>query len=249
MNWLEKNLNSVILGDGYEIIKSIPDKSIDMVYTDPPYEFEYGVGKTGIFKNRINGTYDDIKNTSLVKGIDDSILLEFMRVMKKVNIYLWCNKAQIKTYLDYFLQYDVTFEILTWHKTHPTPMTKNMFLPDTEYCLYFRSKDFGLNDGYDLKHKYYVSKQNKADKKLYKHPTIKPLGFVKAHILHSTNLNDIVFDPFCGSGTTCVACKETDRRYLGIEIDKGYHKISVDRLNGITANGQTSIFTDFGGLQ
>ena len=52
-------------------------------------------------------------------------------------------------------------------------------------------------------------------------------------------------DCFCGSGTTCVACKETGRRFIGMEINEKYYKIAVDRLNGITANGQTSIFTDF----
>lgn len=248
MSWLDDNINSIVCGDSYKLIKSIPDKSIDMIYTDPPYDFHCGMGDGGIFKNRIAGKYDDIKGTILTKGIDDSILNEFVRIMKNINIYLWCNKVQIKSYLNFFSDYDTLFEILTWYKANPTPMTKNTFLPDTEYCLYFRQKGMSLNDGYELKHKYFLSKQNKADKELYMHPTIKPLPFVKAHILHSTQPNDIVLDPFAGSGTTCVACRETERRYLGIEIDKYYHKISVDRLNGITASGQTSIFTDFGGL-
>ena len=81
------------------------------------------------------------------------------------------------------------------------------------------------------------------------HPTIKPLELVKRHILHSTQPNDIVLDCFCGSGTTCVAAKETGRRFIGMEIDPEYHKIAVDRLNGINVNGQTSIFTDFKLLQ
>lgn len=87
--------------------------------------------------------------------------------------------------------------------------------------------------------------QTKYDKKLFNHPTIKPIEFVKRHILHSTQPNDIVLDCFCGSGTTCLACKETGRKYIGMEIDPEYHKIAVNRLNGITAQGQTSIFTDF----
>jgi len=62
----------------------------------------------------------------------------------------------------------------------------------------------------------------------------------------SSQENDLVLDCFSGSGTTCVAAKELNRRFIGIEIDPRYHKISVDRLNGICANGQTSIFTDFG---
>ena len=51
-----------------------------------------------------------------------------------------------------------------------------------------------------------------------------------------------------GSGTTCIAAKETNRRYIGMELDKTYHKIAMDRLNYIDAHGQTSIFTDFDNL-
>lgn len=60
-----------------------------------------------------------------------------------------------------------------------------------------------------------------------------------------TKKGDTVLDPFSGSGTTCVACKELERNFIGIEVNPEYHKISIDRLNGINANGQTSIFTDF----
>lgn len=61
----------------------------------------------------------------------------------------------------------------------------------------------------------------------------------------SSDDNDIVFDPFSGSGTTCVASKELSRRYIGFEIDEEYYQISLNRINGITADGQTSVFTDF----
>ena len=58
-----------------------------------------------------------------------------------------------------------------------------------------------------------------------------------------------MLDCFCGSGTTCVACKEIGRRFIGMEINEEYHKIAVNRLNGINANGQISIFTDFEKLE
>ena len=74
---------------------------------------------------------------------------------------------------------------------------------------------------------------------------VESIELVKKLVRNHSYKEDIVLDCFCGSGTTCVACKETGRRYIGMEIDKEYHKIAVDRLNGITANGQTSIFTDF----
>ena len=151
--------------------------------------------------------------------------------------------------MNYFIKKNCFYELLVWCKTNPTPTTSNSWLPDIEYCLLFREKGCKLNDGYDLKHKYYISSANVDDKNLYKHPTIKPLQFVKNHILHSTQENDIVLDCFCGSGTTCVAAKETGRRYIGMEIDPEYHKIAVNRLNGITADGQLSLFTDIEQLE
>lgn len=140
------------------------------------------------------------------------------------------------------------YEILVWCKSNPIPVTNNVYLSDLEYCLMFREKGCKLNDGYELKSKWYVSPINKSDKDLFNHPTIKPLELVKRHILHSTQENDIVLDCFCGSGTTCLACKETGRRYIGMEIDPEYHKIAVNRLNGIEASGQTTIFTEFDNL-
>lgn len=138
--------------------------------------------------------------------------------------------------------------MFVWHKNNPIPTCNNKYLSDTEYCLIFREDGTQIYGTYETKGKYYISNINKEDKDIFLHPTIKPLEVVKKHIINSTKENDIVLDCFCGSGTTCVACKETGRKFIGIEIDPTYHKIAVDRLNGITANGQTSIFTDFDNL-
>ena len=242
----EDMINTIQLGDCYELIKNIPDKSIDLILTDPPYDFHCGtINKTGIFKERLVAPGKEIVNMNINNGYDMSILKEFVRVLKNINIFIWCNKEQIKDYLNFFDDYNVSFEILTWHKTNPTPLTKNTFLPDTEYCLYFREKGkVFLNDGYDLKSKYYITATNKDDKDLYKHPTIKPLEIIKKQILHTTSGGNIVLDCFSGSGTTCLASKELGRKYIGMEIDSEYHKIAVNRLNGINANGQMSIFTN-----
>lgn len=243
-------LNTIQLGNCYELIKEIPDKSIDLVYIDIPYLFESGgVSDTPLskrIKKQMNQTLKNIRN-----GIDYSIFNELCRVMKNIYIYIWCSKEQILDILKYFVdERKCLFEILVWCKTNPTPQTNGTWLPDVEYCLMFREPGkTKINDGYELKSKWDISPINKKDKDLYNHPTIKPLELVKRHILHSTQPGDVVLDCFCGSGTTCVACKETGRNYIGMEIDPEYHKIAVDRLNGITANGQTSIFTDFDNLE
>lgn len=101
-----------------------------------------------------------------------------------------------------------------------------------------------LNDGFELKSKFYISSINMKDKDKFWHPTIKPLSLVERHLLHATQPNDLVLDCFLGSGTTAVACKNTGRKYLGFEINKKYFKIAQDRLNNIDANGQIGMFTN-----
>ena len=237
-------LNKIYCEDSYEAIKDIPDKSVDCVYTDIPYLYESGGGGSSALAQRI----EKIQHKDLVgitDGIDYEILDEFVRVSKRINIFIWCSKLQIPHILNYFNDKGCNYEILVWAKTNPTPQTNNVWLPDLEYCLYFREKGVKLNDGYDLKSKFHISPINKNDKDLYNHPSIKPLDLVKRHIEHTTQFGDIVADFFMGSGTTAVAAKETDRKFIGFEIDEKWAKIANERTNGITASGQTSIFTNF----
>ena len=243
-NWLEQHLNTIVLGDSYELIKNIPDKTIDCIYTDIPYLLEsYGKcnNECGIrFHRLMNESIDAISN-----GINYKIFDEFIRVMKKINIFIWCSKSQILDIMNYFINKGCRYEILVWCKTNPVPLANNSWLSDIEYCLYFREKNVRVNDGIKLKSKFYISPINKADKELYKHPTIKPLKQVEQHLKHVLKSGQIVLDPFCGSGTTCEAAKINGLNFIGIENNPKWHKIAVDRINGITADGQTSIFTDF----
>ena len=244
----EDMINTIQLGNCYELIKNIPDKSIDCIYVDIPYLIGKGGNivneKTSVLKKRIVKNDKELLNANIHNGIDYSVFDEFIRVLKNINCFIWCSKEQIYDILKWFQRNtDSVYQILTWNKTNPTPMCSGNWLPDIEYCLYF-NRGTKLNDGYELKSKWYISAINKKDKDLFKHPTIKPLELVKRHILHTTQPNDIVLDCFCGSGTTCVACKETGRRYIGMEIDPEYHKIAVDRVNGIEASGQITIFSE-----
>ena len=251
MSKFEEMINTIQLGDCYELIKDIPDKSIDLVYIDIPYQYESGGKCAGfIMKSKVVKEFYSKDVGKISYGIDYSILDELCRVMKYIYIYIWCSRDQILELTKYFVdKKGCRVNYLVWCKTNPTPFTNDMWLPDLEYCLCFKeAKDPRYNDGIELKSKFYLSSKNKEDRENYKHPTIKPLELVKRHILHSTQPNDIVLDCFCGSGTTCVASKELGRRFIGMEIDPEYHKIAVDRLNGINANGQTSIFTDFDNL-
>lgn len=229
--------NEIYLGDSYKLIKNIPNKSIDMIYTDVPYLYDSGGGGSSELSKRIIKKDKELIEANIVSGFDYSMLDEMVRVMKKVNIIIWFSKLQMFDIMNYFINLpnkQIYFEPLVWIKTNPTPTTNNTWLPDIEYAFHFREQGVKLNDGYELKSKWYQSPINKKDKDLYDHPTIKPLELVKRHIEHTTQENDIVLDMFLGSGTTAVACIETNRRYIGFEINEEYYNIAKDRINGIT---------------
>lgn len=229
----------IYIGDSYKLIKEIPDKSIDCIYTDIPYLITHGGKGTSKLSLRIAKVHDEYLK-EIKDGIDYSILDEFVRISKKINIFIWCSKAQVLDIMNYFASKGNNFEILVWCKTNPTPATNNVWLPDIEYCLYFREKGVKLNKGYDLKHKWYMSGINVKDKEIYKHPTIKPLELVKRHLEHTTQEGDTILDCFMGSGTTGVACKELNRNFIGMEINEEYYNIAKDRILGI--NEQQKLF-------
>ena len=83
---------------------------------------------------------------------------------------------------------------------------------------------------YKTKFKYYVTPLNQKDKKLYGHPTIKPLFIIENLIVNSNQENDVVLDCFMGSGTTGVACKNTNRKFIGIEISDEYFATAEKRI-------------------
>lgn len=266
-------LDKIYNADCYEKIKEIPDKSIDLIYTDIPYLYQTGgTSKTPmgdrrkklnkqlhnfnlkLFENSKTTKYNLIRCdkyhaqtrldvVSMDSGIDYSILNDFCRVLKKINIFIWCSKSQILDLLKYFVETKhCHFEILVWAKTNAIP-TNQCFLSNLEYCLYFREPGIKLNNTYYLKSKWFVSSSNKKDKSKFLHPTIKPLELVTNHIKLASNPGDIVLDCFAGSGTTAVACKNTNRHYILIEKNKEIYNIANNRVNNnLDCNGQFSMF-------
>jgi len=242
-------LNNIYNEDSYKAIKNIPNNSIDLIVIDPPYLIENTqTGCKSEFAKSLQGVCNDLENRKeiLTLGITNLFLKELIRIQKNINIYIWCNHKQIIQYLDFFVsKNNCNFNILVWNKTNALPTFYNKYLTDKEYCLYFRKGGYCKPNNYEDAKTVMFEPINIKDKKLYNHPTIKPLNMIKKLIRNSSKEGDIIADFFIGSGTTAVACKELNRNYIGFEIDKEFYKIAVDRVNGITANGQTSIFTDF----
>ena len=209
-------------------MSTLPDKCIDLVITDPPYKIDTHGG--GIYTHDDKQYIQELR--SMDNGFDIKVLDELCRVLKKINVYFFCSQKQIVPLLEYFVQQKkCNYNLLTWHKSNPIPACGNKYITDTEYILFFREKGVKIYGSVDTKHTYYITPLNQKDKRLYKHPTVKPLNIVKNLIINSSQENDVVFDPFMGSGTTGVAAMELNRRFVGCEINEQYFNIAKRRIN------------------
>jgi DNA modification methylase len=225
--------NCILHGDAYKLIKDVPDKSIDLIIVDPPYEFVKG-GGAGAFGVRNRPYHEKTALSDTMNcGIESRLLKDFERVSKKTNIYIFCNKYQILQYLEFYR--DKTCDILVWEKTNVTPVINVSYLPNLEYIIFVREKGAYFDATYERASKIYTSSTNKKDKALYEHPTPKPEDLIERFILNSSQENDVVLDCFLGSGTTAAMAKKNNRRYIGFDLDENYVRIAKDRLNGITS--------------
>lgn len=224
--------NQIINADCMDILKRLPDKCIDLILTDPPYLIKNTqAGGNSQFSKSIQNMNNELSEANLVDGISLDFCKEILRLQDKVNAYIWCNKAQIIDYLNFFVtDNDCSFDILCWQKDNAMPTFNNKYLTDKEYCLYFRKGGYCQPECYEDAKTIFHEPINIKDKDLWKHPTIKPLKIFKTLIKNSSKENDLVLDCFSGSGTMAVACHNLKRRFICIEKDKDYWEVSVERL-------------------
>lgn len=218
-------INNIYNMDCMEGIKLLDDKSVDLVIIDRPYKLNLNkVKKTTTFNNYANELLD------LKDGFDLKVLDLLIQKMKKINIYIYCSKRQVQELLEYFMKKGCNYEVLTWHKLNPSPLTNNNYLPDTEYIIFAREKGVKLYGSYSTKRKFYLSGTNHTDKKKYKHPTIKPLPLIENHIINSSKEGELILDCFAGSGTTLVGAINQNRNFIGFEINEKYYEIAKQRI-------------------
>ena len=235
---LVENNYTLYNNDCIEVMEKMIEKGIkvDLVLTDPPYDIKNT--KTG-GNSDLNKTFqkcqDQIKEKGLDKGIDYERILPLLWNIqgKKKNIYIWCNKAQIPMYLDYFVnEKNCSFDIIKWVKTNPVPNYYNKYTTDTEYLLYFRKGGYCKPENSEDASTLYQSPLNLKDKKKYGHPTIKPIEILERVIRNSSKPGDTIFDGFMGSGSTGVAANNLGRKFIGVELDKEFYELSEKRIKG-----------------
>jgi site-specific DNA-methyltransferase (adenine-specific) len=221
----------VFLGDCLIKLKDIKSESIDLLLTDPPYKIITGGDSNG--KNSIRPKGILSGNRELMKSIPnfEDWLSECFRVLKNgTHAYIMVNSTNLLEMANKIEK--AGFKIhnfLIWKKNNCTP--SQFYMKNCEYVIFFRKgKAKYINRMGDSKtvHEFNNIIGNKV------HPTEKPIGLMQYYILNSTNENDLVLDPFMGSGSTGVACKNINRNFIGIEKDEAYFKIAEQRINART---------------
>lgn len=230
-------VDKIYLGDCLDGLHSLPDKSIDLIVTDPPFELSNATG-AGAFGRSNRAYHAEIDH--LQSGISDAVLNEMVRVCKKPNMYIFCSKDQLPQLLNFAVSHKLSYDLLCWHKTNPVPTCHNKYLSDTEYIVFMR-KGANVYGTYETKRKYFITKCNAEDKKKWNHPTIKPLSLLQTLIGNSLpperererdGLSGpfVVLDPYIGSGSTAIAAIRCGVHYLGWEINPDYYKTALNRI-------------------
>jgi len=233
--YYENDLTTIYNGDCLDVMDYLIEQGVkvDLIMTDPPYLIENtNPGGNCDFANSLKGVNKELDEGTLTEGIDNSYLERMVKLQDKINIYIWCNHKQITQYLDFFVKkHNCKFDIIIWNKTNSPPTFNNKYLTDKEYCFYFRKGGYCNPNSYNSAKTVYNIPINIKDKRKYGHPTIKPLSIITNLILNSTKENHIVLDCFAGSFTTSYACEQLNRNNIGIELEKKYCDIGVERLS------------------
>ena len=224
-------LNKIYLGDCLEVMKDISDNSIDLVITDSPYKLVAGGKTSGNMGGIIAPNKLTSQNGKMFKENDVSFgewLPSVYRVLKEgTHFYSMVNDRNMNEMLNESKKVGFKLlNILTWKKNNCTP--NKYYMKNLEFIVLLRKgRAKNINN---MGNKQCIEVSNIIGNK--KHPSEKPIELMEKFILNSSDKNDIVLDLFIGSGTTAIACVNTDRNYIGIEKDEQYFNVAINRVNG-----------------
>ena len=252
--------NTILLGDSLEIIKTIPSKSVDLIFADPPYNLQlkdtlYRPDQTTV--EAVTQNWDKFNTYKEYDNFTEQWLKESKRILKKGGA-LWVigsyhNILRVGTSIQnhgFWILNDII-----WHKTNPMPNFRGTRFTNAHetllWCTTSREAKYifnyqnlkELNDGKQMRSDWYIpicsgKERLRENNNQRSHPTQKPEALMYRIILSSTNKGDIILDPFLGSGTTAVITKKLQRNFIGIEQDKEYISLAKKRLK------QTKVLND-----
>ena len=251
--YFQENGFTLYCQDCLKILPKLPEKSVDMVFADPPY-FLSGGGVSCHSGRQVivdKGDWDKPLSPEEKLKFNRKWICECRRVLKD-NGTIWISGTLHNIYsIGVALELE-GFSIInniTWQKANPAPnLACRCFTHSTETVLWARKQlspkkkgvhffDYELmkaeNNGKQMKDVWLLPMVSKAEKVHGKHPTQKPLPLLKRIILCSTKEGALVLDPFNGSGTTGIAAAELGRKYIGIDNVEDYLKTTLKRYNDL----------------
>ena len=218
-------------GNCLELMKGIPDESVDLIVTDPPYKITSrgnGGNSGGMFQKKIVNKGKVFNNNDI--SIKD-YLGEFYRILKpQTHCYIMTNNKNITEFLMAIKESDFHFiKNLVWVKDNK--IMGQSYMSQFEYIIFLRKgchkkiNNCGESDVLTFPNKKLKDENGKTI-----HDTEKPVGLMNVLIDNSSQPYDLVLDPFMGIGSTGVACRNTNRNFIGFELDEEYFNIAKDRL-------------------
>jgi len=239
MKYPEDYINKVICGDCLEVMKDIPDKSVDLVLTSPPYNlgnFEKGSFYGGIERTLTYKTYSDNRDEDNYIKWQRDILTECRRLIKDTGVIFYNHKPRILNgewnNRRNLIPFPIRQEII-WDRAGMTNFSGSFFANNTERLFIIAGNKWKVNRKYvGMGEVWRIIPEVNTE-----HPAPFPYELANKVISSSSKETDTILDPFLGSGTTAVAAKQLGRNFIGIEINPDYCKIAEDRLR------QTELFT------
>ena len=217
----------LIHGDCLKEMMKLADDGVkvDMICTDPPYLMNY---KTNRRKDKTHDFCKPIANDTNLELIKDIMPLLFELLNQGGAIYMFCNTNHIDYFKQQIEQHFTLKNILIWVKNNwSAGDLKGAYAKQTEFILYAVKGRHVLNGARDTDTLYY----NRVVGNMQLHQNQKPVDLCKYLINKSSNENDTVLDCFMGSGSTGVACLQTNRNFIGIELEEKYYNIAKKRCS------------------
>lgn len=221
--------NKIYNDDCVNVLKQLPDKSINLVLTDPPYLLDNhgGAGMGGFAERKLI----KLKHINWISEDFDynTVFNEFIRICNPLNLYIFCSNKQISRTMSFFEDKGYKVTLLMWHKVNAVPLVNKKYHDNVEFIVCVRDKGSCFNN-LSVAEKSKIISMPYPNNNNRLHPTEKPLNLIELLLKTKSNEGNLVLDCFSGSGTTAVACHNLNRRFICIEKDYDYWKASVERL-------------------
>jgi DNA modification methylase len=248
------HLNQILSGNCIEVLHSIPENSVDMVFADPPYNLQlqndlYRPNNTKV--DAVNNKWDKFSSFEAYDKFTCEWLSATRRVLKETGT-IWVIGSYHNIYRVGAIMQNLGFWILNdivWIKTNPMPNFRGVRFTNAHETMIWAQKKKGarytfnhhsmkaLNEDLQMRSDWTIplstGKERIKSNGTKAHPTQKPEALLYRVLSSSTNKGDVVLDPFFGSGTTGAVAKQLGRNFIGIEQDKKYIRVAQKRIDAV----------------